>query len=198
MRPLKVGITGGIGSGKSVVCQILKVLGIPVFDADQEARRLMIADTSLVQAVQAAFGEEAYQQDGSLDRAYLAARVFNDSDQLKRLNALVHPVVIQAGEEWADKQDAPYTVKEAALLFESGSYKLNAYTILVTAPEAIRVKRVMQRDGVTADQVKARMERQWSDDQKKHLADFIIVNDDAQALIPQVLELDRFFRTQPS
>ncbi|MFC3196958.1 dephospho-CoA kinase [Parapedobacter deserti] len=196
MQPLKVGITGGIGSGKSVICRMFRVLGIPIFDADTEAKRLMVDDPQLVNAISTAFGTEAYRNDGSLDRAYLAAKVFGDEDQLSRLNALVHPVVIRAGEEWAARQQAPYTIKEAALLFESGSYKLNDYNVLVTAPVHLRMERVMQRDGVTAEQVETRMTRQWSDDKKERLADFSIVNDGRRAVIPQVLELDRFFRSQ--
>ncbi|SFC48262.1 dephospho-CoA kinase [Parapedobacter composti] len=196
MEPLKVGITGGIGSGKSVVCRIFGILGIPVFDADTEAKRLMVTDDGLVEAIQEAFGSEAYHRDGSLNRGYLAAKVFGDAAQLNRLNALVHPVVIQAGETWTISQKAPYTIKEAALMFESGSFKLNRYNILVTAPEEVRIARVMERDNITAEQVRARMARQWTDDAKMKLADFVIVNDGVRAIIPQVLALDRFFRSQ--
>ncbi|SEL06187.1 dephospho-CoA kinase [Parapedobacter koreensis] len=196
MQSLKIGVTGGIGSGKSTICRIFSVLGIPVFDADREARRLMTADAGLVRAIQAEFGREAYQKDGSLNRAYLAAQVFNDRTKLKQLNALVHPVVIQAGEAWAAEQDAPYTIKEAALLFESGSFKLNHYNILVKAPEAIRIERVIKRDGVTAEQVRSRMAQQWPEAEKESLADEVIFNDGVQAVIPQVLKLDHFFRTQ--
>lgn len=196
MQPLKVGITGGIGSGKTIIGRIFRILGIPVFDADTEAKRLMVADVALVRAIQTEFGQKAYHEDGSLNRAYMAAEVFSDEAKLKKLNAFVHPVVIQAGEEWAAKQDAPYTVKEAALLFESGSYKHNDYNVLVTAPLALRIQRVMQRDGMTIEQVKARMERQWPDEQKKELADFEVINDGAQALIPQIMNLHHFFRLQ--
>jgi len=192
---LKIGVTGGIGSGKSVVCRIFNVLGIPVFDADAEAKRLMTTEASLRNAIRAEFGTEAYHEDGTLNRPYLADQVFNDEQRLKILNGLVHPVVIRKGEQWAQQQKAPYTIKEAALLFESGSFKLNHYTILVSAPVGIRIERVMQRDGVTAEQVKARMERQWPDERKRQLADFVIVNDGIQALIPQVLALDKQFRS---
>ena len=196
MQPLKVGVTGGIGSGKTIIGRIFQVLGIPVFDADTEAKRLMVADEALVQAIKTEFGQKAYHEDGSLDRAYLAAQVFNDEAKLKKLNALVHPIVIQAGEEWAAKQDAPYTIKEAALLFESGSYKHNNYNVLITAPLELRIQRVMRRDGTTIEQVKARMERQWTDEQKKQLADFEVINDGIQALIPQVMNLHHFFCSQ--
>lgn len=195
--PVKVGITGGIGSGKSTVCKVFRALGIPVFDADSEAKRLMTADAGLVAAIRSAFGDGAYRSDGTLDRAYLAGRVFSDEKQLAVLNGLVHPVVIRAGETWANsRKDTPYNLKEAALLFESDSYRLNDYTILVTAPEAIRINRVVQRDGTTPEQVRERMAKQWTDEEKMKLADFVIVNDGKQALIPQVLELDKWFRTK--
>lgn len=196
--PIKVGVTGGIGSGKSLICKLFKILGIPVFDADSEAKRLMSTDAKLVAAIRSEFGDSAYRADGTVNREYLAAQVFNDTARLETLNALVHPAAIRAGEVWATNQTAPYCVKEAALLFESGSFRLNDYTVLVTAPEAIRIARVVQRDGVSAEQVRARMRRQWPDEEKARLADFTIVNDGKQAIIPQVLELDRFFRSKQS
>src|SRR5690606_36700483 len=164
--PIKVGVTGGIGSGKSVVCRLFRVLGAPVFDADSEAKRLMATDAGLIAAIRSEFGDEAYHDDGTLNRGYLASQVFNDTQRLAVLNGLVHPVAIRAGEAWANGQDAPYSVKEAALLFESGSFKLSDYTMLVTAPEATRIARVVKRDGVTAEQVRMRMQRQWPDEQK--------------------------------
>lgn len=194
--PIKVGVTGGIGSGKSLICKIFSVLGVPVFDADSAAKRLMATDATLIAAIRSEFGSEAYHADGTVNRGYLAGQVFNDVQRLAALNALVHPVAIRAGEEWAQRQHAPYSIKEAALLFESGSFRLNDYTILVTAPAAIRIARVVQRDGITAEQVRARMDRQWPDEEKARLADFTIVNDGKQAVIPQVLELDRFFRSK--
>ncbi|WP_257656640.1 dephospho-CoA kinase [Parapedobacter lycopersici] len=189
----KVGVTGGIGSGKTLICRIFGVLGIPVFDADREAKRLMTGDLGLVAAITDAFGDEAYSANGSLNRAYLAETVFNNEAARKRLNELVHPVVIRAGEEWAAAQHAPYTIKEAALLFESGSYKKNNYNILVTAPEDLRIQRVMERDGTTERQVRARMASQWPEEKKAAFADFIITNDGIQALIPQVRKLHDFF-----
>lgn len=198
MQPLKIGITGGIGSGKTIVGKIFSVLGIPIFDADTEAKRLMTTHTVLVHAIKEEFGPKAYHDDGSLNRAYMASEVFNDEVKLKRLNALVHPIVIQAGEDWATKQDTSYVIKEAALLFESGSYKHNDYNILVTAPLALRIQRVMQRDGMTPEQVEARVERQWTDEQKRQLADLEIINDGKLALIPQVMNLHHFFCAQRS
>lgn len=196
LMPIKVGVTGGIGSGKSLICKVFKILGIPVFDADSEAKRLMATDATLVAAIRSEFGDAAYHSDGTVNRGYLASQVFNDTKRLDVLNALVHPTAIQAGEAWARNQHAPYCIKEAALLFESGSFRLNDYTILVTAPEAMRITRVVQRDGVSPEQVLARMQRQWPDEEKARLADFTIVNDGKHAIIPQVLELDRFFRSK--
>lgn len=191
---LKVGITGGIGSGKTTVCRIFKALGIPVYDADREAKNLMNTHPDLVNAIKATFGNEAYGADGMLDRQYLASRVFNDEQALAQLNAIVHPVVIQAANDWAAAQDAAYTVKEAALMFQSGSYVHNDVNVVVAAPEELRIDRVMQRDAVTEQQVRARMDKQWAQDEQIEKADYVIWNDGKRMLIPQVLELDRIFK----
>lgn len=193
---LKIGITGGIGSGKTTVCGIFRALSIPVYDADREAKKLMNAHEGLVRAVKEAFGEAAYTPAGELDRQYLAARVFNDEAALARLNAIVHPVVIQAANDWADAQDAPYTVKEAALLFQSGSYVHNDFNIVVAAPDELRIRRVMQRDGLSEEQVRARMDKQLPQDEQINQADYVVWNDGSHPLIPQVLELDRQFRSR--
>lgn len=197
-KMLKIGVTGGIGSGKTVVCHIFKVLGIPVFDADSEAKRLMTTDRGLVQAIREAFGDRAYGDDGALNRRFLAQRIFSDKDALNQLNALVHPVVIQAGEDWAERQQSPYVVKEAALLFETGSYQKSDYNILVTAPMTVRIQRIMKRDGWTEDQIRARINEQWTDEKKASMADFIISNDGAHAVIPQVLSLHHKFLSERS
>ncbi|MCL7986461.1 dephospho-CoA kinase [Sphingobacterium sp. lm-10] len=186
---LKVGITGGIGAGKSIVCQIFKVLGIPVYDADREAKNIMVDDATVVESLKQAFGKQVYQSSGELDRAYLSEVVFNDKDKLALLNSIVHPAVIRAGALWADAQRGPYSLKEAALLFESGSYKNLDFTIMVTADEAIRIQRVMERDKVTEQQARARMEKQWPDRDKMPLADAIILNDGVESLISQVMAL---------
>lgn len=190
---LKVGITGGIGSGKTTVCRIFKVLGVPVFDADQETKNLMQNDPNLVSAIKKSFGEQAYDENGVLNRAFLAGQVFKDEAKLKILNELVHPVAIQAAVDWAESQEAPYTLKEAALLFESGSYKLNDVNILVTAPEEERIRRVMQRDQVPRQQVLDRISKQMPEDQKKEMADYVIDNSGEVPLIPQVLALHELF-----
>lgn len=186
---LRVGITGGIGAGKSIVCRLFQVLGIPVYDADREAKNIMVEDEAVIASLKNAFGEKVYQASGELDRAYLAEMVFNDKDKLDELNSIVHPAVIRAGETWADAQEGAYSLKEAALLFESGSYKKLDFTIMVTADEAIRIERVMERDQVTEQQVRARMEKQWPDSQKIVLADAIIINDGTESLISQVMTL---------
>lgn len=186
---LKVGITGGIGSGKSSVCKIFEVLGVPVYYADDRAKALMTEDQELVAGLIARFGEDTYQ-NGQLNRPYLAEKVFNDKEALAALNALVHPAVAKDALKWHQQhQNAPYTIKEAALLFEAGSYKQLDQVIVVTAPKAIRIKRVMQRDGSTQEQVEARMDNQWPEEKKIELADHIIINDGEHELIEQVMKL---------
>lgn len=189
---MRIGLTGGIGSGKSMVAGIFKVLGIPVFDADAAAKHIMETDNALKQSVIAAFGDAAYKE-AVLDRKYLASIVFNDAYQLERLNALVHPAAIAAAKAWAGKQSTPYTVKEAALFFEAGSTEGMDYIIGVYAPKHIRIKRVMDRDHVTREEVLARMQRQINEEIKMRLCDFVVVNDEQQLLIPQVLKLHEQF-----
>lgn len=193
---LKIGITGGIGSGKTTVCGIFRVLGIPVYDADSEAKKLMNTHPGLVRAVKEAFGENAYNAAGQIDRGYLASRVFHDEAELAKLNAIVHPVVIQAANDWAEAQQAPYTIKEAALLFQSGSYVHNDINIVVAAPDELRISRVVARDGLSVQDVQARMDKQLPQDEQIEKADYVVWNDGVRALIPQVLELDRLFRNR--
>lgn len=185
---LKVGLTGGIGSGKSIVAGIFKVLGIPVFDADSEAKKTMETDELLMKALKQEFGEDTYK-DGKLNRPYLASQVFNDAFKLEKLNAIVHPATIAAAEKWMQQQTTPYVIKEAALLFEAGSAGSLDYIIGVTAPTHIRIQRVMERDGYTREEVKARMSRQIDDKIKMKLCDFVLVNDEQRLLVPQVLKL---------
>ncbi len=189
---IKVGITGGIGSGKSTVSNIFKVLGIPVFDADSAAKEIMERDEDLKLALQEEFGQEVYA-DGKLNRKYLAGIVFNDAHRLEILNSLVHPASIAAGLQWATKQTTPYIIKEAALMFEAGSGLNLDYIIGVYAPQAIRIKRVMDRDGVSRQDVLNRMGKQINEEMKMKLCDFIIVNDEQQLVIPQVLKLHEHF-----
>lgn len=185
---LKVGLTGGIGSGKSVVADIFKVLGIPVFDADAAAKDIMETDEILMEKIKSEFGEETYSND-QLNRKILADKVFNDPFRLEKLNALVHPAAIQAGLDWADKQTAPYAIKEAALMFEAGSAFNLKYVIGVYAPKSLRIKRVMDRSNMSREEVLARMNRQVDDKIKMRLCDFVIVNDEQQMILPQVLSI---------
>jgi dephospho-CoA kinase len=187
----KVGITGGIGSGKTTACKVFEVLGIPVFYADTVAKEIMTQDALLVESVKAAFGNESYFEDGKINNKHIAGIVFNNEQALAQLNALVHPAVFRAFDAWEATipSTVSYTLKEAAILFESGSYKLCDTTILVTAPYEIKLKRLMQRDGITEEQVKARMDKQLSDEEKAKMADHFIVNDEQQPIIEQVLAL---------
>ena len=191
---LKVGITGGIGSGKTTVCKIFETLNIPIYYADERAKWLMVNDQDLVIQIKDLLGKESYTIDGQLNRKFISSIVFNDKGKLKQLNALVHPVVANDGENWHLEQVAPYTLKEAALLFESGSYRSLDKIITVFAPESTRIQRVVDRDQVSEAEVKARIRNQMPDEEKVKLADFVINNYDNHRLIPQVLEIDRQLR----
>jgi dephospho-CoA kinase len=192
---LKVGITGGIGSGKTTVCRIFETLGIPVFYADTAAKQIMVEDVLLMEGIKNTFGKESYFDDGVLNNKHIANIVFNNTEELAKLNALVHPAVFRAFDSWtaALPADTSYVLKEAALLFESGSYQLCDLNILVVAPEKLKLDRVMQRDGVSADAVKARMDKQFTDRQKLKLADHIVQNNESESLIEQVLRLHQVF-----
>lgn len=185
---LKVGITGGIGSGKSTVSRIFELLGIPVYYADTAAKEIMHTDGELKAKVQAHFGAGIYK-DGVLDRAALGKIVFNDKEQLELLNSLVHPATIRHSDEWASRQTAPYVLKEAALLFESGSAQSLDKIIGVFAPQPLRLLRVMKRDNATREEVLARMNKQIDENIKMRLCDYVIHNDEQQLVIPQVLSL---------
>lgn len=188
--PLKVGVTGGIGSGKTTVCKIFEFLGIPVYYADDRAKALMSEDSKVIKAIRSLFGPEAYQRNGNLNRNYIAAIVFEDKEKLAALNSIVHPAVFADGEEWNKLQsNTPYTIKEAALLFESGGYKTLDKVITVTAPKEVRIKRVMSRDGLSRSAVLSRIKNQMPDEEKKRLADFIIYNGGNHSLIQQVWQI---------
>lgn len=192
---LKVGITGGIGSGKTTVCRIFETLGIPIFYADAVAKQMMIKDAVLIEGIKKTFGQNSYFKDGKLNNKHIAAIVFADPAQLIKLNGLVHPAVFSAFDEW-DQQLAPatpYSIKEAALLFESGSYNMCDKNIIVTSPHALKIARVTERDQVTAEQVMARMDKQFSDKQKLKLADYVIENNEKSSLILQALALHEKF-----
>lgn len=191
---LKVGITGGIGSGKSTVCKVFEVLGIPVFYADDHAKRVMTDDPILIEAIKTTFGKDSYLEDGSLNRKYIAKIVFNDARELAKLNAIAHPATFRAFDNWLKKVgDVPYILKEAALLFESNSYKLCNKSIMVFAPLDVRVARVLQRDNITRAEFDGRNSKQYPDKKKLEMADYVITNDDTQLVVPQVLDLHREF-----
>lgn len=187
---LKIGITGGIGSGKSIVSNIFKVLGIAVFDADFAAKQIMNENKIVQQHLIDAFGERVFLNN-ELNKKYLANIVFNDAYQLEKLNAIVHPATIEAGNQWVKQQKSIYILKEAALLFESGSAADLDYIIGVYAPKIVRIKRVMQRDNVNEHAVINRMNKQIDENLKMKLCDFVIINDEQQLLIPQVLALHK-------
>ena len=187
---LKIGLTGGIGSGKSTVAKIFEVLGIPILYADDVAKELMNTDESLKLAIKDNFGEAAYI-NGLLDRKYLAKQVFGNTEKLKLLNSLVHPVTITYASTWMAEQNAPYRIKEAAILFESNSHIGLDFVIGVTAPEELRIKRIIARDKVTVAEVRQRMSRQMNDDEKMKRCDFVIYNDEEQFLTTQVLEVHK-------
>ncbi len=193
---LQVGITGGIGSGKSIVAKIFSLLGIPIYDADTEAKKLMATDKELMAAIRQAFGEEAYDKEGNLNRAYLSHHVFNDTENTNLLNSIVHPRVGNHYQKWTERHaKSPYVIKEAALIYESGSYKQLDKVIAVFAPKAIRIARTLKRDPQrTQKDVEAIIDKQWDDAIKLERADHVIINDDSQLVIPQVLSLDKIFR----
>ncbi len=189
---IKVGITGGIGSGKTTVCAIFERLGVPVYYSDKRAKDLMQEDKQLVLQIRNLLGESAYNEDKSLNRVFIAEQVFGNESKLLTLNELVHPAVKKDYESWAsilENKGYPYCIKEAALLVESGSYKDLDKLIVVTAPVEDRISRVIARDGTTAEQVKKRIDAQLPDEQKLKLADYVIINDKATDLVPQVTKI---------
>lgn len=193
-KRLKIGITGGIGSGKTTVCRIFETLGIPVYYADDRAKALMVENKDLIKNIKNLFGEEAYLPDGALNRAFIANIAFHNPLKLNELNALVHPAVWKDGEDWHNTQtDAPYTLKEAALLFESGGNRFLDKIITVVAPIETRIERVILRgDGtMTRSDVEARIAKQLPDEEKIKQSDFVIWNDGTQLLMPQVLAIHR-------
>ena len=192
---LRIGLTGGIGSGKSTVAKIFETLNVPVYNADEEAKKMMNNNEELKSSLIKNFGTETYK-DGLLDRKYLAAVVFNDDRKLELLNSLIHPATIRDAGEWIKKQNSPYVIKEAALLFEAGAADLMDLVIGVSAPRELRINRVMNRDGVSREEVLKRMTRQMEDEIKMKRCDFVIVNDEQNLIIPQVLQLHSQFVSQ--
>ncbi len=185
---LRVGLTGGIGSGKSTVAKIFEVLGIPVYYADEAAKNIMNRDPELKEKIIEAFGPESYVNN-ELNRPYISSIVFNNTEKLDLLNSLTHPATIRDAESWMLQQNAPYVLKEAALIFESSSAENLDYVIGVFSPLSLRIKRIMDRDNVTREEVMKRMSRQIDEDIKMRLCDKVIVNDEQQLVVTQVLTL---------
>ena len=190
-NPLEVGITGGIGAGKSLVCKIFKCLGVPVYDADSRAKKLMTTDGILVGQIKEEFGTLSYQPDGSLDRAHISKVAFDHPEKLKRLNSLVHPRVAVDYKTWVEAHiGSSYLLRESALLFEAGLQPALGKMIVVTASEDLRIKRVLLRDSSRSEEgIRSIMKSQWPEEDKLKRADYVIFNDDQQLVIPQVLQL---------
>lgn len=185
----KVGITGGIGAGKSIISKIFKLLGTPVYDADSRAKWLMNHESGLKKEIINLFGAEAYTSEG-LNRTFIAKQTFNSQSKLEQLNALVHPAVGKDYVDWEKEQKSPYTLKEAALLFEAGSFKDLDLIIVVSAPEELRIERVLKRDTHrTREDIKAIISKQWPQREKEEKANFVIENDGSSLIIPQVLKI---------
>ena len=192
---LKIGITGGIGSGKSTVCQIFKILGIPVFEADLVAKTVINSNTEIKESLISLFGREIYGSDNRINRKMLANLIFNDDKLLEQVNRLVHPVVRKEFINWMKTQDSEYIIHEAAILLESGFYKMMDCTILVSAPEELRIDRVCKKENITPEMVRKRMAKQWADEEKRKLTNLEIVNDNKKLIVPQILEIDKNLKT---
>jgi len=189
---LKIGLTGGIGSGKSTVAKVFQTLGIPIYYADKAAKEIMNTNEALKQQIIHHFGEDIYENK-VLNRILLAQKVFNNPSQLNLLNSLVHPPTIQAAEDWFVQQTAPYCIKEAALIFESGSQQNLDFVIGVYTPTTLRLQRVMQRDKTTKEEVQQRIDMQIDETIKMRLCDFVVNNNEQELLIPQVMALHEKF-----
>lgn len=186
---IKIGITGGIGSGKSIVSKVFSTLGIPVFDADSWSKKIMNEDEDLIKKITYSFGK--VYEDGVLNRKKLGEMVFKDQKKLQTLNALVHPATIKAWKQWEEKQSAPYIIKEAAIMFESGTAADIDYMIGVYAPVHLRIKRTMQRNKISREDVLQRMDKQIDDRVKMKLCDYVVLNDESTLVIPQVIDLHK-------
>ena len=185
---LKIGLTGGIGSGKSTVAKVFESLGVPVYKADDEAKKLMATDPQLINLIKKHFSEEVYKE-GKLDKAYLASVVFNNKEKLNLLNSLVHPFTIEDGKSWMKRQQTSYAIKEAALIFESGSQGEFDFIVGVYAPETLRIQRTIQRDKTDKELVRLRMQNQIKEEIKMKLCDEVLINNEQELLVPQIIAL---------
>ena len=188
---LKIGITGGMGSGKTTVAKIFSLLGVSIYNADNSSKFLLQNNAEVVAKVKAVFGRDAYQKDGAPNRPYLASQVFNNKEKLKSLEAILHPTVQLDFYNWVAQIDpsTPFILKEAALLFEANTYKDLDKIILIIAPLEKRISRIMKRDNVSREEVMARINNQWSDEEKANLSHFIIHDDEEDLLTKKVLKL---------
>jgi dephospho-CoA kinase len=185
---LRVGLTGGIGSGKTTIAKIFASLGVPVFDSDKAAKELMQKDAAIKKNIIKIFGAESYKNN-ELNRAYISSIAFSNPEKLQQLNSVVHPATIQQAKVWFAAQKGAYAIKEAALIFESGSDPYLDYVIGVTAPENIRIKRTVERDNTTEEKVKERMKRQMDEAKKMSLCNFVINNSGKESVLSQVLSI---------
>jgi len=190
-RPLQIGLTGGIGSGKSTVAKVFELLHVPVYYADDRSRFILQNNPTVHDKLKAIWGDQVFQANGLVDKKALADIVFNNESELHKLNAIMHPLVAEDYAQWLSVQNTEYVMKEAAILIESGSFKSCDKIIVVSVPEALAIERVKSRDNVSEEQVKARMSKQMSNDEKIKYADFVIVNDGIKMLIPQILEIHK-------
>lgn len=185
---LKIGLTGGIGSGKSTVAKVFEILGIPVYKADDEAKRLMSTDPELITKIKEHFSDEAYI-NGNLNKSFLSSQVFNNKDKINLLNSIVHPFTINDGKRWMSQQKSPYAIKEAALIFESGSQGDFDLIIGVFAPISLRIHRAMQRDHAEKQKIQERMQNQIKEEIKMKLCDEVLINNEQILLLPQIIAL---------
>lgn len=185
---LKIGLTGGIGSGKTTVAKVFEVLGIPVYKADDEAKRLMVTEPELIANIKEHFSSEAYI-NGQLNKPYISSIVFNNKEKLNLLNSLVHPYTIEDGKKWMNRQQTPYAIKEAALIFESGSQAEFDLIIGVYAPLSLRIHRTMQRDDADKEKIQERMQNQIKEEIKMKLCDEVLINNEQTLLLPQIIAL---------
>lgn len=191
---IKVGITGGIGAGKTTVCEVFKQLGIPVFNADEAAKQAMHSNKEIIQGIKELLGNESYSNNGKLNRTFVAQKIFNDQTLLEQMNALVHPEVREMFKSWANEQKAPYVIQEAAIVFENHQEASFDYIVTVSAPYEVKLKRVMERDGVDRQKVIERMKNQLSDAYKTERSHFVIVNDETTLLLPQIIKIHQKIR----
>ena len=186
----KIGITGGIGSGKTYVSEVFQSLGIPIFYADIQAKKLMISSEKLIKSVKEEFGNDIYK-DADLNKEKLSSIIFSNSDKLQKLNSLVHPIVKEEFNNWCKRQTSSYVIKEAAILFESHAHLELDKVICVSAPLELRMERLFKRDNSSEKEIKKRIENQISQEEKEKLSDYIIVNDEKELLLPKIIKIHK-------